>query len=86
MQQVAPPPDASAAAGSTIQLVCRSVNLTSVDPSANTAIAFEVQSQLQSSPMFDPKGTLLSPTITADDTTGTFTFGITVALQNPLKL
>jgi len=88
---VAPPPpppsDAgAAAAGSTIQLVCRSVNLSSVDPSANTAIAFEVQSQLQSSPMFDPKGTLLSPTITADDATGTFTFGITVALQNPLKL
>ncbi len=82
-----PPTDAGpAAAGSTIQLVCRSVNLTTVDPSANSAIAFEVQSQLQSSPMFDPKGTLLSPTITADDATGTFTFGITVALQNPLKL
>jgi len=83
-----PPPDAggAAAGASTIQLVCRSVNLSSVDPSANTAIAFEVQSQLQSSPMFDPKGTLLSPTITTDDTTGTFTFGITVALQNPLKL
>jgi len=57
-----------------------------VDPSANTAIAFEVQSQLQNSPLFDPKGTLLSPTITTDDSTGTFTFGITVALQNPLKL
>lgn len=82
-----PTPDATAAAaGSTIQLVCRSVNLSSVDPSANTAIAFEVQSQLQSSPMFDPKATVLSPTITTDDATGTFTFGITVALQNPLKL
>jgi len=70
----------------TIQITCRSVNLSSVDPSANTAIAFEVQSQLQNSPLFDPKGTLLSPTITTDDSTGTFTFGITVALQNPLKL
>jgi len=82
-----PPADAGpAAAGSTIQLVCRSVNLTAVDPSANTAIAFEVQSQLQSSPLFDPKGTLLSPTITTDEANGTFSFGITVTLQNPLKL
>ncbi len=82
-----PVPDATAAAaGSTIQLVCRSVNLSSVDPSANTAIAFEVQSQLQNSHLFDPKATVLSPTITTDDATGTFTFGITVALQNPLKL
>ena len=84
-----PPPTADAgpaAAGSTIQLVCRSVNLTAVDPSANTAIAFEVQSQLQSSPLFDPKGTLLSPTITTDEANGTFSFGITVTLQNPLKL
>ena len=60
--------------------------MTAVDPSANTAIAFEVQSQLQSSPLFDPKGTLLSPTITTDEANGTFSFGITVTLQNPLKL
>jgi hypothetical protein len=36
--------------------------------------------------LFDPKGTTLSPTITADEASGTFSFGITVALQNPLKL
>ncbi len=82
-----PPTDAgTVAAGSTIQLRCRSVNLSAVDPSANTAIAFEVQSQLQNSSLFDPKATVLDPTITTDETTGTFTFGITVALLNPLKL
>ena len=80
-------PDASAApSGSTIQLVCRAVNLSAVDPGANDAIAFEVQKQFQSSPMFDPKTTALAGTITPDEATGTFTFGITVALQNPLKL
>ena len=75
-----------AVSGQTIQLVCRSVDLTSVDPSAKSAIAFEVESQLKSSPLFDPKGTSLSPTITADEASGTFSFGITVALQNPLKM
>jgi len=80
-------PDASAVpSGSTIQLVCRAVNLSAVDPGANDAIAFEVQKQFQSSPMFDPKTTALAGTITPDQATGTFTFGITVALQNPLKL
>jgi hypothetical protein len=60
--------------------------MSSVDPSANNTIAFDVETQLKNSPLFDPKGTTLSPTITADPTTGTFTFGITVALLNPLKL
>jgi hypothetical protein len=91
MPSMAPPPvavsDPSAAgAGATIQLTCRAVDLSSVDPSANTAIAFEVENQMKASPLFDPKATVLSPTITSDPTTGTFTFGITVALQNPLKL
>jgi hypothetical protein len=86
--EMAPPPvaDTGAAGGSTIKLVCRAVDLSSVDPSANTAIAFEVENQMKNSPVFDPKGTVLSPTLTADPASGTFTFGITVALLNPLKL
>ena len=71
--------------GQTIQLVCRAVDLSAVDSAANSDIAFEVQSQLKSSPLFDPNGTVLS-TVTPDPTTGTFSFGITVVLQNPLKL
>jgi len=75
-----------AVTGQTIQLTCRAVDLNAVDPTARTAIAFEVESQMKSSPLFDPKGTMLSRTVTPDEATGTITFDITVALQNPLKL
>jgi hypothetical protein len=74
------------ASGGTIILVCRAVNLNSVDPSANNEVAYAVENQLKSSPMFDPKTTQLSGQITPDDSNGTFTFGIIVTLQNPLKL
>jgi type IV pilus assembly protein PilM len=69
-----------------ISLTCRAVNLSNVDPSANTEIAYEVESQLQNCPAFDKKTTQLTGQITPDDASGTFTFGLTVALQNPLKL
>jgi type IV pilus assembly protein PilM len=69
-----------------ITLICRAVNLTSIDPSANSEIAYAVENQLKSCPVFDPKATQLSGQIMPDDSNGTFTFGITVALQNPLKL
>ena len=69
-----------------ITLVCRAVNLTSVDPSANSEIAFAVESQLKACPIFDPKTTQLSGQITPDDSNGTFTFSLTVTLLNPLKL
>ena len=83
-----PPPGANGAGGTdgTIQVVCRSMDMSAVDPSANTTIAFDVESQLKNSPLFDPKGTTLSPTITQDSASGTFSFGITVTLLNPLKL
>jgi type IV pilus assembly protein PilM len=79
----------AAASGSTnniITLVCRAVNLSSVDPSATTEIAYAVESELKASPFFDPKTTALLGNITADESNGTFTFGITVALQNPPNL
>ena len=71
---------------STLTLVCRSVNLSNIDPSANTDIAYTVLNELQANPLFDPKATQLRGDITPDDTTGTFTFGITVGLQHPLNL
>jgi len=75
------------APGSVISLVCRSVNLTSVDPSANSEIAYAVENQLKSSTnYFDPKTTQLTGQITPDEANGTFTFGVTVTLLNPLKL
>jgi type IV pilus assembly protein PilM len=75
------------APGSVITLVCRAVNLTSVDPSANSEIAYAVENALKGSTnYFDPKTTQLTGQITPDDANGTFTFGITVTLLNPLKL
>jgi len=62
-----------AVTGQTIQLTCRAVDLNAVDPTARTAIAFEVESQMKSSPLFDPKGTMLSRTVTPDEATGTIT-------------
>jgi len=84
-----PPQNAGAdASTNAITLVCRAVDLTKVtgDASANNESAFEVENQLKASPLFDPKTTQLSGQITPDDATGTFTFGVTITLQNPLKL
>jgi type IV pilus assembly protein PilM len=69
-----------------ITLVCRAVSLSSVDPSANSDIAYALQNELQASPYFDPKTTQLSGEIKADDASGTFTFGISVVLKKPLNL
>ncbi|MDD5139323.1 MAG: type IV pilus assembly protein PilM [Verrucomicrobiales bacterium] len=85
----APNPDAAAAGvnqGTPINLICRAVDLTSIDPSANSEIAYAVETQLKACPIFDPKTTQLTGQITPDNASGTFTFGITVMLQNPLKL
>ena len=70
-----------------IFLLCRAVNLTSAEnPSATSDIAYAVENQLKSSPLFDPKTTQLVGNIVPDDVNGTFTFGITVTPLNPLKL
>jgi hypothetical protein len=69
-----------------ITLIFRAVNLTSVDPSASSEIAYAVESQLKACPIFDPKATQLSGQMSPDDSNGTFTFGMTVTLLNPLKL
>jgi hypothetical protein len=60
--------------------------LSNVDPSANSEIAYAVENELKTSPFFDPKATQLTGQITPDEVNGTFTFGITVTLQNPLNL
>jgi len=79
-------PGATPNPSSTLTLVCRAVNLSNIDPSANTDIAYTVLNELQANPLFDPKATQLRGDITPDDVTGTFTFGITVGLQHPLNL
>lgn len=69
-----------------ITVVCRAVNLSDVDPSANTVVAYAVENRLKNCPLCDPKGTALTGNITPDDSNGTFTFGVTITLLNPLKL
>jgi hypothetical protein len=79
-------PDAAPNQTSTVTLICRAVNLSNVDPSANSEIAYAVENELKTSPFFDPKATQLTGQITPDEANGTFTFGITVALQKHLDL
>jgi Type IV pilus assembly protein PilM len=80
-------PDGSVSDQVPINLICRAVNLSSIDPSANSEIAYAVESELKGATnYFDPKTTQLTGQITPDDVDGTFTFGITVTLLNPLKL
>lgn len=84
----APPMDqaATASTNQVISLVCRGVNLSHVSPAASTDIAFALQRELQNSPLFDPQETRLDREIEYDDTTGTFTFGVSLVLKRQLKL
>jgi type IV pilus assembly protein PilM len=88
-----PAPEAGAPAATaesdpdvTIKLVCRGVSLTKVSQSADPDTAFAVESELQSSPLFDPKDTKLNGQIIVDEASGTFTFPVRVVLKKPLKL
>ena len=82
----APAPDAAAAPqGTSMTLLCRAVDLSSIDPSANSQVAYAVENQLKACPIFDSKTTQLTGQITQDNANGTFTFGLTVTLTNSLK-
>ncbi|HTX20898.1 MAG TPA: type IV pilus assembly protein PilM [Candidatus Aquilonibacter sp.] len=83
-----PAPGVPGTSGSinTITLTCRAVNLSNVDPSANSEIAFAVWDEIKKCPIFDPKATQLSGQISPVEANDTFTFGLTVVLQNPLQL
>ena len=54
--------------------------------SANTEIAFALESALKESPLFEAAETQLTQKVAEDETTGTFTFGLTLKLRRPLKL
>jgi type IV pilus assembly protein PilM len=85
MQNPAPGTSSETNQPGTINLVCRAVSLTGVDPSANTEIAYAVENELRACSDFDPKATALTGQISSDDPSGTFTFGVSVVLKNPLK-
>jgi hypothetical protein len=82
----APATDAAANPANNLTLICRAVNLSYVDPTATTVIAYTVENELKASPFFDPKTTALLGNIVTDETTGTFTFGITLGLTNTPNL
>jgi len=68
---------------STITLVCRAVDV--AQQQARQIIPFALQAELNASPLFDPATTVLSPQVTPDDATSTFSFGVTLGLKSPLK-
>jgi len=70
----------------TINVICRGVNLSAVSPSANTDIAFALETQLKENPLFEAKETTLTGNLNTDEPTGTFVFGMTLKLKRPLKL
>lgn len=72
----------------TIKLTCRAVNMREYNAAANQRIVFEFHKQLANtnSPLVNAEATQLDPEIVEDPTTGTFSFGITLALKRPLKL
>jgi type IV pilus assembly protein PilM len=75
----------------TVTIVCRGVSLTQAlssanAASANTEIAFALESALKESPLFDAKETQLTQKVAEDEATGTFTFGLTLKLRRALKL
>ena len=76
---------ANANTNNAVTLLCRAVNLTSVDPSANSEIAYAVESEIKKSPLVDPKATQLTGQITPDDSNGTFTFTVSVTPVTPLN-
>jgi len=92
----APVAPAGAPAGNSNQvasvtIVCRGVSLTQAPisgnaASANTEMAFALETALRESPLFEAKDTQLTQKVTEDETTGTFTFGLTLKLKRPLKL
>jgi type IV pilus assembly protein PilM len=71
----------------TVTLVCRAVD---VDVNgvkmAREAIPFDLQAKLSGSPFFSPTNIVLSPQVTPDDASATFSFGVTLGLKRPLKL
>ena len=72
---------------STVTLVCRAVDVERNGvKEAREAIPFALQAELNASPWFNPSNTVLSPQVTPDDATSTFTFGVTLGLKRPLKL
>jgi hypothetical protein len=71
---------------STIRIVCRAVDLSSVTPEANPTIISMLETELKASPTFESNGVHVVSNIIPDETTKTFTISFLLTLKNPLKL
>jgi hypothetical protein len=72
---------------SVVTVRCRAVNLKRYSPTANDELVFAVQTELQSSAMFDNTETKLSGQIEAvEEAAVTFSFGVTLKLKRPMKM
>jgi type IV pilus assembly protein PilM len=71
----------------TVEVRLRALNLEKAGESgANSALAFAVQDEFRKNPVFDADGTKLSGEIEkVENTSDTFTFGLTLKLKNPMK-
>jgi type IV pilus assembly protein PilM len=79
---------ASTTSTNSLTLLCRAVDLQSMDPNANDVeLVYAVAKELKATPMVDSNSVQPSAQISpVDPTTDTFTFTITVAPANPLNL
>jgi type IV pilus assembly protein PilM len=84
----APNPNGTTDQSGVINLVCRAVDVSafSGDSAAGPETAYAVEAEFKASPLFDPKATQLSGQVNPVDANGTFTFGLTATLANPLHL
>ncbi len=82
----APPTDPSAVSAKTniVVFICRGVDLSKLsgDASANSQIAFAVETEIKKSAMVDASSTTLVGNIVPDESNGTFTFTVNVAPTN----
>jgi hypothetical protein len=72
---------------SSVELVCRSVDVEMNGVKiAREVVPFALQAELSASPLFNSTNIVLSPQVTPDDANMTFSFGVTLGLKRPLKL
>ncbi len=71
---------------SSFDITVRAVNLSGFRPNANSELAYDLERQLKSSPLFDESETLLSGSLdVVDENSASFSFPVKVALRRSIK-
>jgi len=68
-----------------VTILFRGVNLSAVDNTANSTIAYAVERNLKESPLIDPAGTQLGGSTEESADKATFTFSVNVKLKRAMK-